>query len=298
MAKTALYVVDEKTGQAYIEMTDGKLLVNKSDFTILDNGVMVGNSDATRKYIVDQNGIVHSKSEYLEQNNFESEEQLIQNSRQEEMNKTNDSSSDSTSASEQNNPKIEDQLDQDRIKEQMTKTDGSSSDSATTSEEALTMVPEEPVVKYTIKSGDTLSEIANEHNKKGGQFMSVEALALLNGISNPNLIVAGEELTLTVNSDVVQASIDNINKVITIAENLQGYREKLSNFGLTDDDQGLDQKASELKMKISENLEVIITNANLYKNWLNDLLTSLNDTELWATNVIDKETMFGIKNIE
>lgn len=41
---------------------------------------------------------------------------------------------------------------------------------------------------YTVKSGDTLSAIASEHN------MTTNALATLNGITNPNLIYPGQTL--------------------------------------------------------------------------------------------------------
>ena len=41
---------------------------------------------------------------------------------------------------------------------------------------------------YTIKSGDTLSAIASKYH------MTVNALATLNGISNPNLIYPGQTL--------------------------------------------------------------------------------------------------------
>lgn len=44
---------------------------------------------------------------------------------------------------------------------------------------------------YTVKSGDTLSEIAQKFG------MSTNALASLNGISNPNLINIGQVLKVT-----------------------------------------------------------------------------------------------------
>jgi len=45
---------------------------------------------------------------------------------------------------------------------------------------------------YTVKSGDTLSKIASAHNVAGGY----QALAKLNGISNPNIINVGQKITI------------------------------------------------------------------------------------------------------
>ena len=52
---------------------------------------------------------------------------------------------------------------------------------------------------YTVKSGDTLSSIAAKFNT------SYQALASLNGISNPNLIFAGQ--TLRVNGAASAGSV-------------------------------------------------------------------------------------------
>ncbi|WP_162257461.1 LysM peptidoglycan-binding domain-containing protein, partial [Weissella halotolerans] len=46
---------------------------------------------------------------------------------------------------------------------------------------------------YTIKRGDTLSSIARQHS------VSVQALAAANQLSNPNMIFAGQQLSLTGN---------------------------------------------------------------------------------------------------
>lgn len=48
----------------------------------------------------------------------------------------------------------------------------------------------ESTIYYTVKSGDTLSEIANEYN------VTVQSIASENGISNPNLIYAGQTLRI------------------------------------------------------------------------------------------------------
>ena len=45
---------------------------------------------------------------------------------------------------------------------------------------------------YVVKSGDTLSKIANKYNVKGGN----QALASHNGISNPNLINVGQKINI------------------------------------------------------------------------------------------------------
>lgn len=45
-----------------------------------------------------------------------------------------------------------------------------------------------PTVKYRIKPGETLAAIAARYG------ITVEELAVLNGISNPNLIQAGQEI--------------------------------------------------------------------------------------------------------
>ncbi|MBQ0167323.1 MAG: LysM peptidoglycan-binding domain-containing protein [Treponema sp.] len=51
---------------------------------------------------------------------------------------------------------------------------------------------------YTIKSGDTLSQITQNHNNKYGTNYSVEDIAAHNGIANPDLIYAGSSLNLPV----------------------------------------------------------------------------------------------------
>ena len=48
--------------------------------------------------------------------------------------------------------------------------------------------------KYTVKSGDTLSEIAAANGT------TVDELVKLNGIANPNLIYAGQEIKLSADS--------------------------------------------------------------------------------------------------
>lgn len=51
----------------------------------------------------------------------------------------------------------------------------------------------EQVVRYTVKSGDTLWTIAREYLGDGSRYMEIAAL---NGIANPNLIFAGQEVTI------------------------------------------------------------------------------------------------------
>ena len=59
---------------------------------------------------------------------------------------------------------------------------------------------------YTVKSGDTLSEIASIHNT------TIEQIASLNGISNTNLITVGQVLEL---SSEVTASVPETAKPTT-----------------------------------------------------------------------------------
>ena len=165
-------------------------------------------------------------------------------------------------------------------------------------EDAINQRNEAAQNDYTVQKGDTLSEIAVQHNKTGGQFMSVEALAILNGISNPNLIHTGDELTLTVDPAIVADSITKIEAVISLAEELKNSSNGIKNFGLHDSGGELDTEASTLATNLATSADTVIKNATLYKDWLVQLDTALKDTELWATNVIDSNTMFGISNIE
>ena len=63
--------------------------------------------------------------------------------------------------------------------------------------------------KYTIKSGDTLSQITLNYNKKNGTNYSVEDIAALNGITNPDLIYAGQSLDLPKQSSQLIISSQN-----------------------------------------------------------------------------------------
>lgn len=72
-------------------------------------------------------------------------------------------------------------------------------------------------VTYTVKSGDTLTAIANEYNT------TVNALASLNSISNVNLIYVGQVLTIS-KSDGTTTPVD------TTTDN--SYKVEIQHFGL------------------------------------------------------------------
>lgn len=57
--------------------------------------------------------------------------------------------------------------------------------------------------KYTVKKGDTLTSIANAHGT------SVNELVRLNNISNPNLIVVGQVLTISNDSGAAEEKVTN-----------------------------------------------------------------------------------------
>lgn len=67
---------------------------------------------------------------------------------------------------------------------------------------------------YTVKKGDTLSEIAQKHNT------TVGALVALNGIPNPHVIQVGQVLKLTEDKpkedklrDAIKACLDAIEEL-------------------------------------------------------------------------------------
>lgn len=75
-------------------------------------------------------------------------------------------------------------------------------------------------VYYTVKSGDTLSEIANEYN------VTVKSIAVENGISNPNIIYVGETLrieTVRYNVHATGSTIYLIRYGDTLSEIAQRY---------------------------------------------------------------------------
>lgn len=72
---------------------------------------------------------------------------------------------------------------------------------------------------YSVKAGDTLSEIASKHNT------TVEALASTNGIENPNLIFIGQVLQIPVKDN---APVDNnqlYNALVTCLDAIQDLPE-------------------------------------------------------------------------
>ena len=65
---------------------------------------------------------------------------------------------------------------------------------------------------YTIKSGDTLSQITLDYNNHYGTNYSVEDIAALNGITNPDLIYAGQSLDLPrQSSQLIISSLNTTN---------------------------------------------------------------------------------------
>lgn len=171
-------------------------------------------------------------------------------------------------------------------------TEQSSQNNANESTETTTSVTEQNT--YKIERGDTLSEIANKNNQAGGVFMSVEALALLNGIENPNKIYAGDELILTADKATVEDCNSKILSFISALTNLKEMVSKLQPENITNDEGGaLTSRLETLKSNVETNFTTIIEDANAYSKWLSELIIALDDTELWATNVISSDIMFN-----
>lgn len=82
-------------------------------------------------------------------------------------------------------------------------------------EEAKTEVKVETLGTYTIKSGDTLSEIAKQYNT------SVSYLAQINNISNPNIIYAGQTIKVP-----TTANTSEITYVVKAGDTLSGIAAK------------------------------------------------------------------------
>ena len=124
--------------------------------------------------------------------------------------------------------------------------------------------------------------------------MSVEALAILNGIENPNLIYTGQELVMTADKNVVDSCNSNIKSFATSLDNLNTSVQSLSLDGIISDDGGhFDEEFQAIKRKLGSNITTILEDADAYSKWLTELSTALDDTELYATNVIDSEIMFS-----
>lgn len=68
-------------------------------------------------------------------------------------------------------------------------------------------------MKYTVKKGDTLSEIAEKYS------VTVEALVASNGISNPDRIAIGQELTIPdTDGKLKQAFNDCLSAIVKMQE--------------------------------------------------------------------------------
>ena len=72
---------------------------------------------------------------------------------------------------------------------------------------------------YTVRSGDTLSEIANKYN------VTVQSIALENGISNPNIIYVGQVLRIETVRYNVHAT-GNIIYLIRQGDTLSGIAQR------------------------------------------------------------------------
>ncbi len=69
---------------------------------------------------------------------------------------------------------------------------------------------------YTVKSGDTLSEIVQEHLMSTGRevssqsiYQGVQEVAKNNGISDPNRILSGQKINLSVSQERLASSFDD-----------------------------------------------------------------------------------------
>lgn len=135
----------------------------------------------------------------------------------------------------------------------------------------------------TIESGDTLWGYAQESGH------SVATLALLNGISDPNMIVTGETIDVNVDKDTVKLAMSSIseftNVLDTACKEFNLGNDSYSNYGLIVDNQ-INKEIDEIKKLLENNINTLKEDAENYSSWLNKILTSLENEENSAYGVM------------
>ena len=143
---------------------------------------------------------------------------------------------------------------------------------------------------HTVESGDTLSSIVRGINSKAGaNVMSVEALAILNGIPDPDVINTGQELTLTADKEAVDSCISSltswINNMNSIQSSIQSALDK-ADTNLSAVNTNFDNKISGLRSMMDGNFTNILADAEAFKSWMQELSSALEEETAYADTTI------------
>ncbi len=145
-------------------------------------------------------------------------------------------------------------------------------------------------MNYKVKQGDTLSSIVREvNNRTNANTMTVEALAILNGIENLNNINTGQELVLVARKDDVASCAQKIKGWIIdvqaikndVNRALDEIDANISTIG-----SGFDNKINELRNMVNNNIETILQDGENFQKWMEQLSNALTEESNYADTAL------------